>query len=243
MKDPFKPEHCIDQLSIDCVIFGYQARQLQVLITNLKFNNDLWALPGGFILHEEGIDEAAARILSDRTGIENIYLEQFRVFGQAGRNNRQLIQQLLQRKPEGFNDINLDQNTAAWYSKRFISIGYYALVDSKKVIPRKSEIDKSIDWFPVQALPEMIMDHREITKAAHYALRRDLDAKLSAFNLLPPTFTMKDLRGLYESIYERAFVRSNFQKKMLDLNILERLGKQYTGAANKAPYLYRFKQQ
>lgn len=241
--DHFRHDNCIGQLSIDCVIFGYQQRQLKVLAPKLIFSGDFWALPGGFILQDEDIDQAAARILYDRTGIKDIYLEQFRVFGKAGRNNRESINRLRQMNPNGFNGMTMDEVAYEWLSRRFVSIGYYALVDINKVIPQKSEIDASIDWYPVRELPDLIMDHKQMVEEALQTLRRDLDEKLCAFNLLPHTFTMKELQGVYESIFDRSFVRPNFQKKMLDLNILERLGKKYTGAANKAPYLYAFKSQ
>ena len=87
----------------------------------------------------------------------------------------------------------------------------------------------------------MIIDHNEIVTKALETLRFHLDEKLIAFNLLPETFTMKDVQELYETIYDKPFARNNFQKKILDLNVLERLEKKFTGAANKAPYLYRRK--
>jgi hypothetical protein len=86
----------------------------------------------------------------------------------------------------------------------------------------------------------MIMDHNYIVKEALETLRLNLDQKLIAFNLLPETFTMKEVQELYEAIFDKPFARNNFQKKILDLNVLERLEKKFTGAANKAPYLYRF---
>ena len=65
--------------------------------------------------------------------------------------------------------------------------------------------------------------------------------KAQCFNLLPDTLTMKEVQKLYEAVYDRPFAINNFQKKILDLNVLERLEKKFTGAQNKAPYLYRFK--
>ena len=88
-----------------------------------------------------------------------------------------------------------------------------------------------------------IRDSHDIIHQALETLRRNLDEKLIAFNLLPETFTMREVQELYEAIYDRPFARNNFQKKILDMNVLERLEKKYTGAANKAPYLYRFRQQ
>ena len=89
----------------------------------------------------------------------------------------------------------------------------------------------------------MIMDHHDMVKCALETLQLNLDQKLIAFNLLPETFTMREVQELYESIFNRAFSRNNFQKKILDLDVLERLEKKFTGAANKAPFLYRFRNE
>ncbi|RIV23967.1 NUDIX hydrolase [Fibrisoma montanum] len=240
---PLSERDYIQQLSIDCVIFGYQDKQLKVLSPKLDFKGDFWALPGGFIHQQESIHEAAFRILEDRTGIRDIYLEQFRVFGDAERSNVQFMGRLVELNREKFDSHLFNRKEFEWLTRRFVSIGYYALVDINKVVPRKNDIDESIDWYPIKALPTMIMDHNEIVEKALETLRANLDQKLIAFNLLPETFTMKDLQELYEAIFDKPFARNNFQKKMLDLNVLERLEKKYTGAANKAPYLYRFQQQ
>lgn len=231
----------IEQISIDCVIFGYQKKQLKVLVAKLAFQGDYYALPSGFIYQEEDIDAAAKRILWHRTGIENIYLEQFYVFGKAGRNSKAFLDHLIANNPQLKKEEIRDQREYNWFTKRFISIGYYALVDINQVELRQTTLDESISWHPVDELPGLILDHNQLVQKALYSLRRDLDEKISAFKLLPDTFTMKEVQGVYESIFKREFVRTNFQKKILDLNVLERLGKQFTGAANKAPYLYRFK--
>jgi hypothetical protein len=73
------------------------------------------------------------------------------------------------------------------------------------------------------------------------SLRRNLDEKLVAFELLGDTFTMSDLQMVYETILGKRLVRTNFQRKILSLEILERIEKKYTGGAHKAPYLYRLK--
>jgi len=104
-------------------------------------------------------------------------------------------------------------------------------------------LDASVGWYNVKELPKMIMDHNEMVAAALEALRQNLDQKLIGFNLLPETFTMREVQELYEAVYDKPFARNNFQKKMLDLNVLERLEKKFTGAQNKAPYLYRFRKE
>ncbi|MCR9065382.1 MAG: NUDIX hydrolase [Cytophagales bacterium] len=229
----FNPQDFIPQLSIDSVIFGYKQKKLHVLISELDFGKHVYTLPGGFIKQNQSIDEAALTILNERTGVKDIFLEQFKVFGSSDRKNYEIS--------EIFSTINSSEIAKSlainkvWLSQRFISIGYYALVDinSSQANPKS--------WFPIDKLPELIMDHKEIVTEALIALRRNLDEKLIGFNLLPETFTMRNLQELYEAVYEKPFARNNFQKKMLSLGVLERLEKQYTGAANKAPYLYRFK--
>ena len=238
----FNEHDFIQQLSIDCVIFGYQERALKVLIPKINFVQGIFTLPGGFILQNESIENAALRILNERTGIQDIYLEQYRVFGQVERKNTDILNVLEEIDKIGIQDnqllniVNLD-----WFNKRFISIGYYALVDINKVQIQAGELDESVDWYNVKDLPKMIMDHNEMVSFALEALRQNLDQKLIGFNLLPETFTMKEVQELYEAIYDKPFARNNFQKKILDLNVLERLEKKFTGAANKAPYLYRFR--
>ena len=85
-----------------------------------------------------------------------------------------------------------------------------------------------------------MLDHREIVHKALEELRHALDYHLLAFKLMPDTFTMNELQQLYETILGQKLLRANFQRKMLEMNILERLEKKLTGMAHKAPYLYRF---
>lgn len=231
-------QNYIAQLSIDCVIFGYQHGTLQVLVPKLNFQGDFWGLPSGFIYQDEDVDIAAKRILEDRTQIKDIYLEQFHVFGKADRSNSIFMDSLLEQNPQ----LQGSQEEYDWYVRRFISIGYYALVDIEKVIPQKTDLDEKMEWVNINDLPNLIMDGKEIIATALKALRHNFDDHLVGYNLLPDTFTMKELQQLYETIFDKPFRRNNFQKMMLDLNILERLEKQFTGAANKAPYLYKFKE-
>ncbi len=236
----FEEQNFIHQLSIDCVIFGYEDATLKVLAPKFGLKENLWSLPGGFIKHEEGIDDAALRILEERTGLKDIYLEQFRVFGEPTRINNVIFDEINNVKDEFIEKGIFDTDNISWLTKRFVSIGYYALVDINKVQPQKTDFDESIEWYNVKNLPNLIMDHHEMVTYALETLRQNLDQKLIGFNLLPETFTMKEVQELYEAIYDKPFARNNFQKKMLDLNVLERLEKKFTGAANKAPYLYRF---
>jgi ADP-ribose pyrophosphatase YjhB (NUDIX family) len=231
----------IDQLSIDCVIFGYQEKKLKVLVQKLILKGDLWTLPSGFIKKEESIDQAALRVLEERAGIKDVYLDQFRVFGEAHRNNKDAIDRILELNQDRPEYQFVEKAFIDWLRQRFISIGYYALVDADEVVPSLTIFDESADWYHLDNLPKMVMDHNDIVAKALEALRNDFDEKLSSFKVRPEKFTMKELQQLYEAVFDKPFRSNNFQKKMLDLDVLERMEKKFTGAANKAPYLYRFK--
>jgi 8-oxo-dGTP diphosphatase len=237
----FGIENYISHLSIDCVIFGYTDKALKVLICKFKYGKGLWGLPGGYILKTEGIDKAAGRILKERTALDKIYLEQFRVFGDENRIVHSGSRQMMKSELHKFDKRQFDTETTKWITSRFVCIGYYALVDINKVNPQIGEFEERLEWRSIKDIPKMTYDHNEIVRYALEALRQNLDQKLIGFNLLPETFTMKEVQELYEAVYDKPFARNNFQKKILDLNVLERLEKKFTGAQNKAPYLYRFK--
>ena len=228
----YKSEEFLPSVSIDCVIFGFHDAQLKVLLINFK-NTDIWALPGGYVRLEEDMDEAARRVLRERTSVENIFLEQFYAFGQRERVCRDLQQQI-------FNALGIPLSEDIWISKRFITVGYYALVDFSKVTPNPDAHLKECTWFTLDELPPLAFDHSDILQKALATLQSRLDYKLVVFNLLPDTFTMAELQSLYETILGKKLLRANFQRKILGLEILERVEKRFSGRAHKAPYLYRF---
>lgn len=222
----------LPSVSIDCVTLGFHKNQLKILLLKYK-NTDFYALPGGFINMDEDLEDAAQRILEERTGLKNIYLEQFHVFGSKSRRNDETHRQIMAGCGIGMKPTHFLLN-------RFISIGYYALIDFSKAIPTPDELSDSCEWYDLEKMPKLMFDHDEIFKKALETLRMMLDEKLIGFSLLPETFTMNELQNLYETILGEKLVRSNFQRKMLSLGILERIEKKMTGAANKAPYVYRF---
>ncbi|MFT4033060.1 MAG: NUDIX domain-containing protein [Siphonobacter sp.] len=222
----------LPQLSIDCVIFGYHDNQLKVLL--LEFRRvGLCGLPGGYVFQDEDLDQAAKRILAERTGLTQIYLDQFGTFGKRNRTDGNFHEQLLSAMGEPLPDNH-------WITKRFVSIGYYALLDYSKANPTPDVFSESCGWFDIAQLPPLIFDHAEIVQKALDMLRIMLDYKLIGFNLLPKLFTMSELQGVYETILGRKLQRTNFQRKILSMNILVREQKKYGGGSHKAPYLYRF---
>jgi len=219
-------------LAIDAVIFGFHDHQLKVLLMQYK-KTGLFTLPGGFIYKKENLNDAAQRVVSERTGLENIYLEQFYVFGDYGRSDPKPMKAIMTANGIAHDDSH-------WLLQRFVSIGYYALVDFTKVIPMPDIIFDGCDWYDLPGIPQLMQDHNSIVKKALTALRNDLDNKLIAFNLMPEEFTLGDLQILYETILDKKLLRPAFQRKILSLGILERIAKKWTGGAHKAPYLYRF---
>lgn len=219
-------------LAIDAVIFGFHDNQLKVLLLTYK-NTGLFALPGGFVHNTEDVNEAARRVLFDRTGLTNIFLDQFYVFGDKSRHDTAPLKAIMAVRGV----IPPDDH---WLLKRFVSVGYYALVDFTKAIPTPDSISDSCDWFGLDNLPKLMQDHNLIIKKALETLQANLDQKLIGFNLLTDDFTMGDLQSLYETILNKKLIRAAFQRKILSLGILERTAKKWTGGAHKAPYLYRF---
>jgi 8-oxo-dGTP diphosphatase len=219
-------------LSIDNVIFGFHDNQLKVLLLECLNRRD-WMLPGGYIHKEETVDAAASRVLQDRTGLKSVYLQQFHVFGDPRRSRESLIKGVLKSM-----QLNYDENK--WFLQRFITIGYYALVEFAKVVPVPDPNSISCDWHEINDLPHLIFDHRDIILNALTSMRLHLNYQPIGYNLLPKEFTMKNLQSIYETILNRKLDRSNFNRKMLASGILDKKEKLFAGGAHKAPYLYSF---
>jgi len=224
-------EKYLRHISIDCVVFGFHENELRILLLKAKYAGK-WALPGGFILKEEHMDDAAHRILKERTGLDKIFLHQFYVFGDPARSTKKINQGFL--KNIGINA------TESWMFERFISIGYSALVDFTKVQAVADIFSDECDWFNIHSIPEMILDHENILKKALESLRLQLNFQPVGYNLLPLKFTMPELQKLYETILERKLDRRNFQRKIIDTGILKRLDETKKGVAHKAPFYYKF---
>jgi 8-oxo-dGTP diphosphatase len=218
----------IPQLSIDCVIFGFHHNQLKVLLLQWK-DTRLWSLPGGFIFKEEHVEAAAIRTLRDRTGLDNIYLQQFYTFGDPGR---------IRKKKELH--TRMGKKIPDWLSKRFVTIGYWALVEFSKVVPVPDNFSADCKWWDVDKVPRLVLDHNVIHEKALDSLRRNLNDYPVGRDLLPAKFTMPELLRLYETILNKKLDRRNFQKKMVLLKILKKLKERKKGGAHKSPFLYSF---
>ena len=223
----------ITNLAYDSVVFGYSGNKLKILLMEYH-NTGLFALPGGFVRRNENLNDAVRRGLKERTGLDNIYLEQCYVFGDVERHKASVMKKIL--IANGHNVSN-----EHWLLDRFVTVTYYALINYENVVPMPDALSDSCTWYDVDELPEIILDHKQIVEKALSTLRSNLDQKLVGMNLLPKKFTMKQLQQVYESILGKNLRRTSFQRKMLSLGILKRHGKHYSGDAHKAPFLYSFK--
>lgn len=228
----FSADNFLPHISLDCVIFGFHAGQLKILLLQLK-SEPRRALPGGFVMLEETLEEAAIRVLRERTGLENIFLQQFHIFSEPGRSGgAQRVEDLIR--------IGFDRIRAGWFAQRFLSVGFYALVEFSKVDPKPDPFSESCSWYNLGDRGPLILDHSRILDTALLALRAQLNYQPVGYNLLPRKFTMPELQKLYEAILGKALDRRNFQRKILSYGILRQLNEKRTGGAHKAPYLYSF---
>lgn len=218
-------------ISVDCVIFGFHENELKVLLLKVKYA-DLWALPGGFILKEEHMDDAAQRILKNRTGLDNIFMQQFHVFSNPERSTKAINKQFLK-------NVGVEMKES-WMFERFLSVGYTALVDFSLVQPIPDSFSAACEWHNVHSLPGMILDHRDILDTALKQLQSNLNYHPVGYNLLPEKFTMPELQKLYETILNRQLDRRNFQRKIIGTRILKKLNETKKGVAHKAPNYYKF---
>lgn len=218
----------VPHISVDTVIFGFNGDQLKVLLLKMKFNHQYF-LPGGYMKKEENLESAAIRILRERTQLDKIFLQEFAVFSE------------LNRSEETFKDFPDD----LWHKKRFISVGYYALVNHKDVSPIGDELSESCDWIILDELEShnITMDHKKIIEKALNTLREQISYKPIGLNLLPEKFTLPELQKLYEAILGRTLNRGNFYRKIKNIGILKKLDEQRKGGAHKAPDLYSFNQE
>jgi ADP-ribose pyrophosphatase YjhB (NUDIX family) len=222
----------LDHISLDCVVFGFHSNQLKVLVLHMKSTGE-WALPGGFVYDDESMEVAANRVLKIRTGLDEIFLKQFYVFSDPNRSKRNPAVADLLMAGKTF-------PAPAWFNQRFISVGFYALVEFSQVQPQPDEMSDVCEWKNLDEIGDLMMDHNAILNKALETLRLQLAVQPIGYNLLPEKFTMSELRTLYETILGKELDRRNFQRKIMGYDILIQLDEVRQGVAHKAPVLYKF---
>lgn len=210
----FSYEYARPALTVDCVVFGLDESDLKVLLIERAIEpfQGQWALPGGFVLVDETLDEAAMRELEEETGLKKVYLEQLYTIGDLGRDPRE----------------------------RVVTVAYYALVRLSSHKVKAATDARQALWFAIDDLPKLAFDHDNILQMAHDRLRGKVRYQPIGFELLPQKFTLRQLQHLYEVILDRVLDKRNFRKKILGMEILEELDEVETDVAHRAARLYRF---
>ncbi len=223
-------------LSVDCVIFGFDMEQLNVLLVERTLmspdNKTLifsdYTLTGYHIYSDEDLDSAASRIVKDLTGWENLGLEQFYAFGSLTRLDHPNDQAWLER----FGDV---------YSKRVVTVGYYSLLPTIDVEIKLKE--RVVQWFPVTTVKNLAYDHDIILQKALEHLRYKLQTEPIGFKLLPDKFTLSQMQKLYEAVLGTNFDKRNFRKKVSQMPYVVPLKEKQQGVAHKPAQLYVFSRE
>jgi len=222
----------LPNLSIDLVIIGYQNNKLKCLLLQI---DEKWLLPGGYIRISESVDDAAIRILKERTGLDNPHLKFLSVFGNKDRQFKNEWKEFIKNNKLVWKDDY-------WINNRFVTLTYYSLVNIAEIHPTPGIMDEAIFWFDFDDLPEIWMDHKSILTEARNRLKEDLKHEQLTYNLLPGKFTMPELHQLHQAILEEKLDRSRFQKKILSTGLFDRLPKKpKKNSPGQNPYQYRIK--
>jgi 8-oxo-dGTP diphosphatase len=228
-------KEAIPQLSLNCVIFGFHEKTLKVIVNQVDLGGTtILVLPGGYVGQKENLTDAVERIVRESTGLQKIMFKQFEVFGNASRSFGNEFASL-QKK---LNDP--DKELMKWFSKRFISVCYLALVDFEKIDLKPTQFLEAAQWLPIDDAKKLAMDHSDIVRSARESLQKEMPYAPIASNLLRSKFSLPELQALVEAILGRSIDRPNFRRKILKTNMIKKVGQDSTGKRRPAD-LYSFK--
>lgn len=200
-------------IAVDCIIFGFDQDVLKLLLFRRKiapFKNE-WSVIGSFVQPAESLEAAASRVLEDNTGLRQIYMEAMTCYSKV------------ERDP----------------GARVIAQPFFALIRlGEEELQTTQEYEAR--WFALSNVPKLILDHNEMVADALAQLRLKARHWPIGFELLPPKFTLPQLLKLYEAIYQRPLDRRNFRKKILSMNILDKLEEKDKTGSRKGAFLYQF---
>ncbi len=203
-------------VAADCIIFGFKDKELHVLLTRRPVEPlaSEWSLMGGFVSENESLEDAAKKVLFDYTQQSGIYMEQVNAYG----------------------DIDRDSGG------RVISVAFYALV-------RLEEFDTTLAqkfdarWTNIEELPQLVFDHNKMVEDALTLLRFKVSMQPIIFKFFEERFTLPALQDLYEAIYQHPIDKRNFRKKLLSMNILDKLDEKETASSKRGAFYYSFNEK
>ena len=208
------------EVAVDAVVFGYSKEVgVSILLIKRKYEpyKGSWAIPGGFVLDDESLEEAVARELEEETGVKINYLEQLYTFGKPDRDPR----------------------------KRILAVAYFGLVKSDQFKMLKATTDaEEAEWFNFKDLPLLAFDHKKILTVAIARLRGKITYQPIGFELLDRKFPFSDLEHLYSTLLDRPIDRRNFKKKVMSLGIVDELDeKAKSTGAGRPGNLFQFNKE
>ena len=200
------------ELSVDCIIFGFDEQKLKVLLirSDLKKYSGKWSLLGDLVFPSEDLDAAAYRVLKQRTGLSDVYLEQVSTFGTVSRH------------PAG----------------RVVTVAYCSLINVQH--HKLNILDNELHWHDVKSVTDLAFDHQQIFDTCFKQLQKRVQEHPLGFNLLPKKFSLRDLQNLYESILDVTLDRRNFRKKFFSMDLLIDLDEMEQDVPHRPGKLYKF---
>jgi len=202
-------------VSVDCVIFGYDEKRLKILLikSDLKEFEGMYTLLGDLVKPNEDMEDAPYRVLQERTGLHDVYLEQVQTFGNIGRH------------PSG----------------RVITTAYYSLVNIKS--HKLQLTANELHWHNVDEIEKLAFDHKLILNTCLQRLREKVLEYPVIFNLLPEKFSLRELQDLYEAILGLGLDRRNFRKRITLKNWLVDLNEMEEDVPHRPGKLYKLRSQ
>lgn len=200
-------------VAVDCIIFGFDGASLKLLLFKRKREplSGSWSLIGDFVTDNLTASETANKVLFEATGVKDVYLEQLRSYSEIDRDPGQ----------------------------RVISIAHYSLTRINELVAEVVS-QHDAEWFDINELPELILDHSQMVDDAIKALKERVRYQPIGYDLLPKLFTIPHLQVLYESIYGIPLDSRNFRKKMFSFDILIKTEQKDKTASKKGAFLYKF---
>ena len=206
-------EHSKVWVSVDCIVFGFENNQLKLLIGRRQMDpgRGEWSLYGGFVRDDEGLDEAANRVLYSLTGLKEIYMKQVGAFGAVDRDP----------------------------GERVISVAYCALINVNDYDDKLRQ-QYELEWADLGQLPKLYSDHNQMVSKAISLLRRRIKTEPLSFNLLPDLFTLTQLQHVYEAILGCAIDKRNFRTRIKQIDFIEKTELIDKKTSKRGAALYRF---
>ena len=202
-------------VTVDLVIFTVNDDMLKIMLVRRAEHPfaDCWSIPGGFLKTGESLEDAALRVLKEKTSMGNVYVEQLYTFGDPDRDPR----------------------------TRVITVTYFALIPWKNLTQPESEKVSDLTWVSVDHLPKLAFDHKKIVQYAVQRLRAKASYSNIVYGLMPRQFRLSELQNIYEIIINDKLDKRNFRKRMLATGLLQETGRKDSAGAHRPAMLYKFK--